>query len=472
MLFCIERRCIAIEQIESFFKDIFYANGLGYISMLKNWDISLAKEKFNELEESLSGTAFFDIPFKFFKFLNQVKKSVTEAEEDVYFSINQFMRKRETNSAWRLNCFAIDFDFYKLERYQNLTSEEFYHDVLKDKLPMKPNYVINSGKGLYVIFNIYDPPPKQCTNIYRAIYKQLVSNLVEYGADAKASLVTQVIRVPGTMNSKNGEIVRIIEHNDEKYVFQKFINLLPYTKEENELYKAAKQSYKNSLRRKAIESKRFKENTKKMLEDFEILIELRNQNNVYDGYRELLIYLARERCRFSNYSLTEELRIATKLNEQFKSPLTDKELFKNANPSDLPNPTAKDTIIAKLGLTEEEMRQMRYLRCHKLDVKLKQQFERNKIKQILLLKGTEKTIKRLKGIFKAIQGNPKITKQELIELFNISERQLYRDLKYIREHKALFVDNKIELESKFKEVIQKLIQQVINVATIRAEKDP
>lgn len=472
MLFCVERGCIAIENIELFFKDIFYANGLGYISMLKNWDITLAKEKFSELEESLNGTAFFDRPFKFFKFLNQIKKSINDAEEDVYFSINQFMRKRETDSAWRLNCFAIDFDFYKLERYKNLTPEEFYQDVLKHNLSIKPNYVINSGKGLYIIFNIYDPPPKQCTNIYRAIYKKLVSDLIEYGADAKASLVTQVIRVPGTINSKNGEMVRIIEHNDEKYVFQTFINLLPYTKEENELYKAAKQSYKNSLRRKTIESKRFRENTKKILEDFETLIELRNQNNVYDGYRELLIYLARERCRFSNYSLTEELRIATKLNEQFKSPLSDTEVFKNANPSDLPNPTAKDTIIAKLELTEEEMRQMRYLRCHKIDVKLKQQFERNKIKQILLLRGTEKTLKRLRGIFKATQDNPKLCKQQLSEMFNVSERQLYRDLKYIKEHKALFIENKIELESKVKEVVLQLIEQVKNMAKIRAEYDP
>lgn len=472
LLFCIERRCIAIEQIELFFKDIFYENGLGYISMLKNWNIALSKEKFNELEENINGTAFFDMPFKFNKFLNHAKECIQNAEEDVYFSINNFMRKRETESVWRLNCFAIDFDFYKIEKYKNLTPEEFYQDVLKYNLLIKPNYVINSGKGLYMIFNIYDPPPKQCTNIYRAIYKKLVSDLIDYGADAKASLVTQVIRIPGTINSKNGAEVKIIETNQEKYTFRKFIDLLPYTKEESRLYKEAKQSYKNSLRRKTIESKRFRENTKKILEDFETLIELRNQNNVYDGYRELLIYLARERCRFSNYTLAEELRIATKLNEQFKSPLTDAEVFKNANPSDLPNPTSKDTIIAKLELTEEEMMQMRYLRCHKTDVKLKKQFERNKMKQILLLKGTEKTLKRLKDIFKAIQDNLKISKQELAERFNVSERQLYRDLKYIKEHKALFVENKIELESEVKEVVLQLIEQVKNVARIRAEYDP
>lgn len=435
--------------IDKFFKDIFYENGLGYISMLKNWDIALSKEKFNELEENLNGTAFFDMPFKFNKFLNHAKQCIQNAEEDVYFSINQFMRKRETDSAWRLNCFAIDFDFYKIEKYKNLTPEEFYHDILKSHLPFTPNYVVNSGNGLYVIFNIYDPPPKQCTNIYRAIYKQLVSNLIEFGADAKATLVTQVIRVPGTINSKNGSEVKIIEINQEKYTFRKFIDLLPYNKNQYLAYKESKASYKVDLRKKSIKTKLFKENTKRLIHDFERLIKMRNQNSKLDGYRELLIYLARERIRFSEYSITEELRVAEHLNRLFQNPLSDSEIYKNAKPSDLPNPSSKDTIIIKLEITEEEMHNMDYLRSHEMNVKLTQQKERKFKKQMQILKGEEKTQKRLKGIFKAIESNPKITKLELSKQFKVSERQIYRDLQYIKEHRGLFIQNKITLNENY-----------------------
>lgn len=309
---------------------MFYKNGKGYTSILRKWEYQLTVEDwFAGKEETLSDRAF-----KYKDFITTLYNLPENRITDCYFSINQFMCKRETKNLWRLNSIVLDFDFYKIDKYKHLTPKKFYIEVLKDKLEDVPTYVIDSGSGLYVIYCLLEKLPKQCEKYYQATYKVLQQKYSAYGTDAGATLTTQVIRVPGSINSKNGKKVKIIDSSKMKYKLQQFDKYLPYS------YESVKK-YKMRLPKKKLQKyppyqvknkKKYKKNTDVLIEDFKKLIEMRNQNGINTGYRELLLYLLRDRLRFLNYSENESVQIALSMNERFNLPLIQSEVIKTAKP--------------------------------------------------------------------------------------------------------------------------------------------
>ena len=88
------------------------------------------------------------------------------------------------------------------------------------------------------------------TKLYESIMKFFFDQAPEYGMDPLAQLVTQVIRIPGTINSKSGRTVSIIEMNDTDYKIQDFAHFLPWTVNEVKEYKNLKVTKKYSTNRK------------------------------------------------------------------------------------------------------------------------------------------------------------------------------------------------------------------------------
>ena len=207
-------------------------------------------------------------------------------KEDRFFSINSFYcGKRTTENIRHLNGFVIDYDFYKIDRYSDLSAEEMY-EIIHPTLLIEPTAVIDSGRGLYCIFAIHHCS-YHMTDLYRQIYKNLLSEQEKFGADPRATLVTQVVRVPGSINSRSGRKVRVLMENNTRYSLTDLADrLLPYSKEE-----AAK--YKESQAKKLSKS-RAQKNCRHFFnleKDFKKLISLRNQAGITDGYREQLLYL-------------------------------------------------------------------------------------------------------------------------------------------------------------------------------------
>ena len=97
--------------------------------------------------------------------------------------------------------------------------------------------------------------------------------------------------------------------------------------------------------------------------------------------------------------------------------------------------------------------------------------KRKFVKKTNLIKGTDKRLNRCKLIFKLTKESPSISKGEIAKRLKISERQVYRDLKYIQQHKALFVENKISFE--WQEDISKIeLYQGYKRDTDNVLKDP
>lgn len=85
-----------------------------------------------------------------------------------------------TCRAWHLNAFALDFDYYKIDKYKGLSAQEMYEKYIKSKLSLGPTAVVDSGRGLYVIYT-FKHSCKKVIALYQSIYKSFLKNFEKYG---------------------------------------------------------------------------------------------------------------------------------------------------------------------------------------------------------------------------------------------------------------------------------------------------
>lgn len=139
--------------------------------------------------------------------------------KDLYISINSFyIPKRTTDCVRQLNAFFVDLDYYKIPKYAKKTPQEMIKILRKKKLfkKIEPSFFVGSGGGLYIFYLLKDMP-KQMATIWSKVEKNIAEKFKEFGADMGAIDISRVLRIPGTINSKNGNVARLIYNNKSQY---------------------------------------------------------------------------------------------------------------------------------------------------------------------------------------------------------------------------------------------------------------
>lgn len=423
-------------------------------SILKDWlrNDAFLDEEFKKLgamriEYSGEINGFHDLSFKEDMFFKYIEKAELDAEEDVYFSINSFWNTKRTEMNIRhLNAFAVDYDFYKMKKYKNLTAEEMYETHIKPSLPIDPTFVIDSGRGLYCIFCI-DHAPYHCTSIYKSIYSFMVASQEQFGADAKVSLSTQVIRVPGSLNSRTGRIVTMIEHTDRRYTIPELAEIfLPYTKEEVEEYKNKKKNKQSEdTKKRKKKGEKSKSSLKVFEDDLVELIRIRNAKGIKTGYREILLYLYWERAQKTKMSEQAISKKILWLNSLFAMPLRKEEALKRCRPAQVYKyVTSVSKMIKKLEISEEEQSQLSFLVESKRSAFMRQRKCRKKGKVMGRSKAAQARYKRRQSVIKGFSQGKSAT--EIASELKVVKKTIIADCKYIQEH--LYEFNKLIEEIK------------------------
>lgn len=416
-----------------------------YGAILRDWQDQLKyKEYMKRISDEEKGSTFFDQLYRYEEFFDKAEKLIANEVEDTYFSINTYWKPYKTTGDIRhLNGFALDFDFYKKRRFMKLSPQEFYDKVIKEQLPMKPTAVIDSGRGLYVVYAFHHCS-KERIKLYRAIYRAFLNRFKDYGMDAAAINVTQVIRLPGTCNSKSLKTVEILEFNDTDYELTDFCSLLKYTKVEVDVYLENKKVIREEKEKKEFtmteaEAARKMSDRRKwvkvLVEDFKRLISIRNNKYEYEGYRETLIYLLRERLVWAGWSIDEAVTIASDVNDCFHTPLTQVAVEKQCKPTIYMRCNAVSKMIDKLDIKTTEQAEMKILIAKSLRDKL---YAKRKRKH-KLLNMTDKEIRQLERrtqVFKLKRDGCSNT--EIANKLEINKSTVTRDLKYIEKHKWQF----------------------------------
>lgn len=232
-------------------------------------------------------------------------------EINAYVSQNTFYKpQRRIENIKELRAIYIDIDCHKTKYSKEAVQFFLENDLYGYKIP-RPNFLIDSGRGLYYVLLI-KPVPSMAMPLWYAVQRYIYNQLKEYGADACALDPTRVLRVVGTVNSKSNSFVEILDMYDYEYTLREIQEgFLPEISEKREKKKGRPKKIVSLFTEYSLYHARVLDITK--------ICELRD----YDvkGHRELILFLYRYfTCCFTQDS-EEALQKALELNSMFKEPL-------------------------------------------------------------------------------------------------------------------------------------------------------
>ncbi|EGT3614302.1 DNA-binding response regulator [Clostridium perfringens] len=281
-------------------------------------------------------------------------KDLDMSGENIYITPNTFYKPcRRLENIKELKCLFIDLDYYKTGKSKEQILMDLEENYFNKKVPI-PNYVIDSGRGMYLIWNI-NAVPSKALPLWKSIQDYLYNQLKELGADRQALDATRILRVPGSKNSKSDTVVSIVDEYDYVYDLREIQDgflpeLKPYEKK-----KGRPRKVNFIFRERSLYYGR--------IQDIIKLCELRE----YDlkGHRELILFLYRYYlCSFSE-DTQKALADVLELNGMFRVPLRKNEVIKATRSAERcyldKNKQYKyknDTLIELLEINEEEQKYM------------------------------------------------------------------------------------------------------------------
>jgi len=148
---------------------------------------------------------------------------------DVFTSMNTFCKPQRTvEQLKRLNALYLDLDCYKLGMTQEQVLAELEDDYFDRLLPV-PSFVINSGRGLYLIWKIDED--RNALPRWTSVQQHFFDICKPFNADSQSLDAARILRVPFSKNSNNGASVSIMRFYNVKYTLYEIIkefNVEPY----------------------------------------------------------------------------------------------------------------------------------------------------------------------------------------------------------------------------------------------------
>lgn len=146
---------------------------------------------------------------------------------DMFFTPNSFFGRRRTRNLAALNAHFVDIDARNGEHVWSKV-EIALAALTREKIP-SPNLLIWTGRGAHLYWFIKRTPPAALPR-WRAVQRHLIAVA---GGDKACSDPTRVLRIAGTINTKNGnrvvgELLSSVRHDFDWFVDQ----VLPVEREE------------------------------------------------------------------------------------------------------------------------------------------------------------------------------------------------------------------------------------------------
>ena len=272
-------------------------------------------------------------------------------QENVYISINTFYSTfRRLEYLKELKAQFIDLDTYKTGFTKEQIIMHLEADYFNKSIP-RPNLIIDSGRGLYLIW-LLNSVPSKALPLWKAVEEYLYSVLKPFGADRQALDPTRILRVPGSINSKSNTTVNVIEQYDYIYDLREIQNEYLPELEERKAKKKGRPS-------KTVFIHRERSLYYARIQDIIKLCELRE----YDlkGHRELILFLYRYYLCYFLEDTKKALEDVLELNREFVYPLSETEVIRATRSAekvylskDKDYKYKNETLIELLAITELE----------------------------------------------------------------------------------------------------------------------
>lgn len=352
--------------------------------------------------------------------------------EDVYISMSTFykpMRRIETIK--ELTCNFIDLDTYKTGFTKTQILMNLEENYFNKTIP-RPNLILDSGRGLALIWSI-EKVPHMALPLWKAVQEYLYSQLKEFGADRKALDATRILRVAGSINSKSGTRVTILEKYDYKYTLREIQGeFLPDLDENRQKKKGRPKKVVYIHRERSLYQGRILDLVK--------LCELRN----YDvkGQREIILFLYRYYLCYFYEDEQKALEDVLELNKEFIQPLSEKELIRATNSAekvfkskDKQYKYKNETLIDLLEISAYEQTHMKIIISKEEYKRRNNEYNKKKYKQRLIEEGRlteQEKISKRRQIIKDLLGKG-LKQKEIYVSLKISKRTCINDIKFLKE---------------------------------------
>ena len=237
---------------------------------------------------------------------------------NVYITLNTFYKTyRRLEYLKELKALFIDLDTYKTGFTKEQILMNLNDNYFKQSIPV-PNLIVDSGRGLYLIWLI-NKVPSMALPLWKAVEEYFYKTLKEFGADRQALDATRILRVPGSINSKTNTEVKIIDEYNYLYDLREIQN--EYMPELSE-----KVSVRRGRPKKVLFVYRERSLYYARLQDIIKLCELRE----YDlkGHRELVLFLYRYYSCYFTEDIEKALHDTLEVNSMFRQPLSEKEVIR------------------------------------------------------------------------------------------------------------------------------------------------
>lgn len=235
-----------------------------------------------------------------------------------YISLNTFYSTyRRLEYLKELKAHFIDLDIYKTKFTKEQVLMRLDEEYFNKSIP-RPNLIIDSGRGLYLIWLI-NSVPSQALPLWKAVEEYLYNQLKQFGADRQALDATRVLRVPGSINSKSNTVVEVLEQYEYVYDLREIQEGYLPELDKNKPKKKGRPS-------KTVFIHRERSLYYARIQDIIKLCELRN----YDlkGQREIILFLYRYWLCYFTEDTQKALEDTLELNNQFVLPLSKTEVIR------------------------------------------------------------------------------------------------------------------------------------------------
>lgn len=155
-----------------------------------------------------------------------------DATQNEYISLNTFLSPskpdgsggRKVNNLKRLNALYLDIDCYKLGLSKDDVLSRLERFYFGAKIPA-PTFVMDSGRGLYLIWSINED--RNALPRWSRVQQFLYESCKDLNADPQALDAARILRVPSSVNQKNGVSVSVLRFNDVSYTLHRIIKDYP-----------------------------------------------------------------------------------------------------------------------------------------------------------------------------------------------------------------------------------------------------
>ena len=364
---------------------------------------------------------------------------------DLYTTLNTFVAPQRTIETLRyLNALYIDIDCYKMNMSKESVLFFLEEDLYGVDIPV-PTFVVDSGRGLYLIWLIESVPSKALP-LWKALQYKFYNALKQFGADPKALDPARVLRVIGSCNSKSFSNVEVLEYNPYRYTLKELKEeYLPFVEKKVQKEKPRKKrTIVNIYNPYTLALARIK--------DLEKLAELRNYN--LEGMREIYLFLYRYYISIvedQETALTKTLH----MNNMLALPLRETEVIRDTKSNYIGKYNYSNSkLIEILEITDAEMDEMctivsKEKKYEKNNERRKKARRRNGLTKREIAK-REKMIQILKYINLGKQTH------EISMKLDISKRTIQLYKKELEENIELREELQKELDKEFENIDKSL----------------